>query len=114
LISAWMSARTRERAIETLHAAGVPAAPVQTAVDLLTDPQLAARAFFTVVERAHAGAHPYPGMPFHLMPPPGTDSTPAPCLGEHSESLLADLLGLSQEQYAAMVESGVSGTRPLP
>src|SRR5262249_20188416 len=82
LICAWTSGRTREQGLDTLRAAGVPAAPVQTAADLLADPQLAARDFFTVVERAHVGSHPYPGMPLRLTTPAEVDPAPAPCLGE--------------------------------
>jgi crotonobetainyl-CoA:carnitine CoA-transferase CaiB-like acyl-CoA transferase len=113
LLGAWTARRSRETVVADLRAAAVPVAPVQTSADLLADVQLAARGFFTVVERAHVGTHPYPGLPFSVKPPPHPDALPAPCLGEHSEPVLTDLLGMSGDVYHSLVAAGVTGTVPL-
>jgi crotonobetainyl-CoA:carnitine CoA-transferase CaiB-like acyl-CoA transferase len=113
LIADWTGARTRDDVVTALRSAGVPVAPVQTSADLLADIQLAARAFFTVVDRAHVGAHPYPGLPFALDPAPEPDPRPAPCLGEDSEAVFADLLGMSRPQLEALQSSGVTGIAPI-
>ncbi|MGE0541074.1 MAG: CaiB/BaiF CoA transferase family protein [Dehalococcoidia bacterium] len=112
IIAGWTMQHERDEAVGLLRAAGVPVAPVQTSADLLADAGLAARAFFTVVDRAHVGAHPYPGLPFSLIPPPEIDPRPAPCLGEHNELVLCDLLGMGEPQYEALLEAGVTGTEP--
>ena len=114
MLAAWTCTRTRHEAVAALQEAGVTAAPVQSSTDLLADPLLAARGFFTVVDRAHVGTHLYPGLPFRLDPPPATDTRPAPCLGEHSELVLTSLVGMSADAYAALEADGVTGTEPLP
>jgi crotonobetainyl-CoA:carnitine CoA-transferase CaiB-like acyl-CoA transferase len=113
ILAAWTATRSREDVVAALRAAGVPVAPVQTSADLLADVQFAARAFFTVVERTHVGTHPYPGLPFHVSPPPHPDPAPAPCLGEHSEAILTGLLGMTQDSYCSLIEVGVTGTEPV-
>jgi crotonobetainyl-CoA:carnitine CoA-transferase CaiB-like acyl-CoA transferase len=112
VVAAWTLQHDRDEAVDLLRAAGVPVAPVQTSADLLADVGLAARAFFTVVDRAHVGAHPYPGLPFSLEPPPEPDPRPAPCLGEHSETVLCDLVGMSAARLESLRVAGVTGTEP--
>ena len=36
----------------------------------------------------------------------------APTLGEHNHDILCGLLGVSDDQYAALERDGVIGTRP--
>lgn len=110
ILDAWTGARTREEVVTALGAVGVPVAPVQTSADLLADAQLAVRGYFTVVDRAHVGAHPYPGLPFSVAPAPEADPRPAPCLGEHSEEVLTGLLGMDALRYEALLQAGVTGT----
>jgi crotonobetainyl-CoA:carnitine CoA-transferase CaiB-like acyl-CoA transferase len=112
IIAGWTVQHERDEAVDLLRSTGVPVAPVQTSADLLADAGLAARGFFTVVDREFVGAHPYHGLPFSLAPPPQIDPRPAPCLGEHNELVLCDLLGMGEPQYEALLEAGVTGNEP--
>jgi crotonobetainyl-CoA:carnitine CoA-transferase CaiB-like acyl-CoA transferase len=109
MLSAWTLDRSRDEAVATLRSAGVPVAPVQTSADLIADAQLAARAFFSVVDRAEVGAHPYPGLPFSLQPASTPDPCPAPQLGEDSRMVLTALLAVTEGWYEALSAAGVTG-----
>ena len=113
-ISRWTAARTHYDAMHVLQAAGVPAGAVLTPSELLVDPQLNARGFFQVLDRGPIGTYPYPGPAFKLSATPGELRRPAPFLGEHNGYVLRDLLGLSDEEIAALESKQVIGTKPLP
>jgi crotonobetainyl-CoA:carnitine CoA-transferase CaiB-like acyl-CoA transferase len=38
---------------------------------------------------------------------------PSPSLGEHNRDVLGDLLGLSEQEIAALEAQGIIGTRPI-
>lgn len=56
--------------------------PVSTVVDVLTDPQLAARGFFVDVEEPGIGTVRFPGPPYRMSVTPVSPAGPAPELGE--------------------------------
>lgn len=85
-VSEWTHARDKADVAETLQAAGIPAAPMNRAVDIPTDPQVAFRRLY--VEMAHplfdapmlseTGPAPYTGIPAaELRPAPMPGSRPA-------------------------------------
>jgi crotonobetainyl-CoA:carnitine CoA-transferase CaiB-like acyl-CoA transferase len=49
------------------------------------------------------------GAPVRLSATPGAVRTPAPMLGEHTDEVLGQLLGLDAEQIAALRSAGVIG-----
>jgi crotonobetainyl-CoA:carnitine CoA-transferase CaiB-like acyl-CoA transferase len=103
----------RDVLVELLLAAGVPAAAVVSAEDVLDNPQLAARGYFASVEHPVAGAIrvPGPGVRWQRRTGP-LHARPAPLLGEHNEEILGGLLGLSPEQLAQLAAEAIIGTRP--
>ncbi len=113
----WASTRTVDGAVDTLHAAGVPAAPIVKARASEHNAHLDARGFFRSIEHPVTGTHRYPGLParFASTPPAVVDAalTPAPTLGQHNREVLGGLLGLTEEELVALASSGVIGTRPL-
>jgi crotonobetainyl-CoA:carnitine CoA-transferase CaiB-like acyl-CoA transferase len=113
LIEAWTAEHDHCQVMHLLQAAGVGAAPVLTASELLSDPHLAERGFFETYDHPEMGGHPYPGMHFKLSETPGSIRMPAPCLGQHNEYILGGLLGLSREEMAQLAAEQVIGTRPL-
>jgi crotonobetainyl-CoA:carnitine CoA-transferase CaiB-like acyl-CoA transferase len=93
---------------ERLQEAGVAAYPVRHGRDLVTtDPQLAARDFYPTQRHPLAGVVPVEGIVSHLTTTPGRLTTPAPLLGQHTDELLAEVLGLDPDQIHQLREQGV-------
>lgn len=115
-LEAAMSERTASEPAADLAArlqtAGVPAAPVNDAEQVLDDPHLGHRAFFREVDRAVVGTFPYPTPPVHLSNTPAHRAMPAPTLGQHNHEVLARDLGLTPEEIAGLEAEGVIGTSP--
>lgn len=94
-ITAWTRRRSKHDAAALLQAGGVPAAPVQKACDVVESEYLQERAYFTPLEHAEAGVHPYPGSPFHFSETKAGLRRAAPCFGQHTYEILRDVLSLS-------------------
>jgi benzylsuccinate CoA-transferase BbsF subunit len=106
-LAEWTRTRPAEETVTLLQRAGLDAAPVEDLGDLHDDPQLAHRGHFRPVEHAVLGRHPVEthAMRFSAMEPRIT--APAPRLGEHTEHVLRDLLGMPAAEFAALAAAGV-------
>jgi benzylsuccinate CoA-transferase BbsF subunit len=106
-LDGWTRERTQEEAVATLVAAGVDAAAVADLGDLHDDPQLAHRGHFRTVEHPVLGAHPAEthAIRFSAMEPALYRA--APRLGQHSEYVLRELLGMNADDYKRLVDGGV-------
>jgi crotonobetainyl-CoA:carnitine CoA-transferase CaiB-like acyl-CoA transferase len=103
-IEAWTSQRSPEEVMETLQPAGVPAAVVQNARDCLeSDPHLRQREYYVYLDHPEAGRTAYDGPGFRLSKTPAQYRTPAPCLGEHTQQVCKEILGLSDEEIADLM-----------
>ena len=89
-----------------LDAAGVPAAPVQTIDQVLSDPQTLARGM--VVEQDHPvlGKIKLPNLPFRFSDCDTSPSGPAPLLGQHNRQIAASV-GYSPQEIDTFVREGV-------
>jgi crotonobetainyl-CoA:carnitine CoA-transferase CaiB-like acyl-CoA transferase len=101
-----------EELAEKLSRARIPAGPVNSAPQVLADPQLSARGFFVPVERAVVGAHLYPSSAAHLTATPLDATRPAPLLGEHNAQVIRELLGMDAPELEQLERDGIIGTRP--
>lgn len=81
--------------------------PVEDAADLVKSPQLAARGFFTTVDRPDTGPITYPGEPFRMSETPWAIHRPAPTLGEHNSEVYGDMLGHNQQTVARLRQLNV-------
>jgi formyl-CoA transferase len=106
IIEAWLADKTRAEAGELLEQHGVPSGPVNTAADLFADPQVAARQMLVTVDDPVAGPRKYARSPLHLSQAPEISTEPAPQLGEHTHSILQELLGYSPAQIEQLQETG--------
>ncbi len=91
---------------DRLAAAGVPASVVERPSDLYNDPQLAHRGFFVTLEHGEMGPTPYDGLATHFSATPGRLWKAAPCLGEDTHHVLADILGVSDDEIALAAAAG--------
>lgn len=107
LIAGWLFALEPFALAARLQAAGVAAGVVQRAQDLFADPQLQHRQFFRRLPHAEIGEHAVLTQTFRidgLQPGPWRS---APLLGEHTEAICGELLGLSDEQLAGYAVAGL-------
>lgn len=111
-ISNWTRQITKHDAAARLQAAGIAAAPVQNGKDIVEDSYLSERGFFTTLDHPEAGRRTYQGLPFKLSLTPGGQHRAAPCLGEHTEMILRDILHLSEADVAALEQSGTISNVP--
>jgi crotonobetainyl-CoA:carnitine CoA-transferase CaiB-like acyl-CoA transferase len=105
-IAAWTATRDRYAAMDVLVAAGVPAGAVQRSSDLARDPQYLHREFHRFVEHPVMGRVPYAGVQYRI---PGYRPGPftyAPLLGEHTDRVLSEELGMSADEIAAARAAG--------
>jgi crotonobetainyl-CoA:carnitine CoA-transferase CaiB-like acyl-CoA transferase len=114
LIAGWTASQDRDALASRLVAAGVIAAPVLNGHEVVADPVLRARGFVNEVEHPETGRWWQLGSPFKLSRTPRAAAFHAPCQGEHSASLLEQLLAVTPERYADLERIGVSGSGPPP
>ena len=105
-VAAWTRERTRDEVARQLQAEGIEAVPVSDFGDLNQDPQLARRGHFVELEHAVLGRCVYERNGFRLSDARSGYTRPAPALGQHTEGVLTELLGLAPEEVAALREAG--------
>lgn len=107
-LSEWTRARDKFEAAEALRAAGVPTAPVQSPEERIDqDPRNAAFALWPTVQHTKMGAVRVDGLPVRFSKTPWTIERGAPCVGEHTDEVLGELLGLGADELAKLHEDGV-------
>ena len=110
LISEWTARFSPEEIVSLLQSAGVPAGVVATCEDLFNDPQLKHREHFGQVEHAEVGTYTYERPSFQFSKIPPQPQRPAPLLGEHTDMILREFLGYSDDEIAELLIEGVITT----
>ncbi|MBN1626492.1 MAG: CoA transferase [Deltaproteobacteria bacterium] len=105
IVNNWTVHQEAEQVAEKLQNAGVPAGVVQNARDLLNDPQL--NRVMWRLEHPEIGSVNEMGQAFVMSKPGGDPCTAAPCLGEHTEYVCRNLLGMSDEEFIDLFSAGV-------
>ena len=106
-VEGWMGGLGRMAACERLAAAGIPCGPCHRPADVLSDPHLVERGMLSQFDRGDGGTYAVPGNPVHLSgSEPAPDRRP-PWLGEHTDSVLRDVLGLSASEIESLRSDGV-------
>lgn len=99
--------RTRAEWIALLNDAGIPAGPVRNLHEVLTDEQLLAREMVHALPHVAAGSVQVLGTPVKLSATPGAVRRAPPALGEHTDAVLTEDLGLAAGDIAALRAAGV-------
>jgi len=106
IIAAWTRQRDRDRMVGELLNAGVAAAPSRDARDLYADPHLKARGAFVNVNHPSYGDLKLIGAPWRAKDLEA-DAARAPFLGEHTDSMLKETLGLTDDEIDSLRENKI-------
>ena len=104
-----LKARTAAEWIERFDKAGAVAAPIHTVDQVFEQEQVYANDMVVTVEDAEDGDLKLVGMPFKLAGTPGDPDGAPPRLGEHTEHVLRDELGMDDAAIAALRTAGAIG-----
>jgi formyl-CoA transferase/CoA:oxalate CoA-transferase len=85
---------------------GIPVGAINTLADVVEHPQVKARGALVEMDHPRAGKVRMVGVPVRLSETPGAVRTPSPTLGEHTEEILRDVLGLDDPALAALRKAG--------
>jgi CoA:oxalate CoA-transferase len=103
--------KTYEEWESVLLPAGIPMGAINMLDQVIEHPQVKARG--ALVENTHpvAGTIRMTGPPVRMSDTPGAVRTPAPLLGEHTEEVLKNRLGLTDAEVAHLQDTGVIGKK---
>ena len=107
LIGAWTATLDADVLLALMEASGVAAGRVYRAPDMLDDPQFAARDAIVEVPHPVFGEVKMQNAFPKLTETPGSVRWPGPALGEHTDAVLAERLGMSSAELSRLRESGV-------
>jgi len=105
-ISAWTGALESAAALRLLEGARVPAGPIYSVADMMTDPHFVARGLFEEVD-VHGRPLKIPALVPRLGDTPGRTDWPGLEVGAFNEEVYGDLLGLSAEDIDRLRDDGV-------
>jgi crotonobetainyl-CoA:carnitine CoA-transferase CaiB-like acyl-CoA transferase len=87
--------------------AGLPCAPINTIPEVFEHPQAEARSLTLEVAHTTAGTVRFPGFPYKFSSTPAQVRLPPPLLGQHTEEVLENVLGYSQDEVAKLREEEI-------
>ncbi len=105
-LAGWCAGLTAAEVSEQLEAARVPVGPIYSVADMVADPHFRARGLFETVE-VDGEPLKIPAIMPRLEATPGRTEWPGGGIGSHNGEILGDLLGLSEDEQAALRAEGV-------
>ncbi len=108
MISVWTRQHTKHEAMELVGAAGIPAGAVLDTMELSNDPTFETRGIMPVIDHPVVGKFKNVAWPvrFSGSPPP---VEPSPLLGEHTDAVLTDWLGIDANGVGDLRKAGIVG-----
>ena len=103
LLTTVMKTRKRDVWLADLEANNIPAGPINTIDQVYDDPQVVARQMKLQLPHPAAGTTPMTASPMRFSDTPIQYRNAPPMLGQHSEDILRQELGWSDEQIAALL-----------
>ena len=106
VIAEMIAARPAAEWIESLEAAGVPCGPIQDLEQVFQTPQVIARGMRVDITREDAGPVRLVANPVKFSATPVRHELPPPRLGEHTDAVLREVLGLGDADIAGLRAQG--------
>lgn len=110
-IAGLIAAQPRAFWLERLEAVGVPCGPINTLNEVFDDPQVRARGLRRDYPRADGSVVPGVANPIRYSAAEVGTASAAPRLGEHTERVLSDVLGLDAETIEHLIDRGIVSAR---
>jgi formyl-CoA transferase len=108
MVEAWTRQRGKDEVMAVLTEAHVPCAPVRTTGEVVNDPHLHERGVWVDVDHPRRGKTRVPISPIRLHgSAPAAVDRHAPLLGQDTDRVLSELLGLSGAELVALHAKGV-------
>ncbi|MEH2549295.1 formyl-CoA transferase [Bradyrhizobium sp. AZCC 2262] len=105
IIRPWMLSQDKRTAMEMLNGAGVPAGAVFDTGDLMNDPSFRATGMLTEIIHPTRGPVVLPGWPVKMSGSPTPPISCPPMLGQHTDTILHDLLGMDESEIGDLRSS---------
>ena len=105
-IQALIEQRTADEWLRLLNDNGIPAGPINTVPQAFADPQVQALGIVHPLPHPTAGEVRVVGPPFRFSETPATPRSAPPLLGQHTEDVLRDVLGLDTDAIAGLRAEG--------
>lgn len=102
-----MKTRTTEGWVEELEELGIPCGPVNSIDQVADDPQIKARNMITDVHHPVAGKYRVANTPFKFSRSQCQPERASPDLGEHTDDVLSQQLGMTRQEISTLGDSGV-------
>ena len=111
VVRPWFGARTLDEIRDAFEGTGVSWGPYQTFRQLLEqDPRASeANPMFSTLEQPGIGSYLVPASPLELTAAGRMPPRPAPVLGQHTEEILGDVLGLAPAEIGRLYDAGTVG-----
>ncbi len=107
MVAAWTRERDAEEVVRLMRDAEVPVAKAYTIADIFADPHYRARGMLARVGHPRLGSVTLPGVMPRLSETPGEIREPGHLLGEDTDAVLRDVLGVPPERLARLRAAGV-------
>ena len=110
LLARWCAQRTLADIRDAFDKAGVLWGPFQDFAELVRDdPRCSPQnPLFAEIDQPGIGRYPMAGLPLDFSASPREPTCPAPRLGEHTEQVLSEVLGLSAAEIARLLDAGLA------
>jgi formyl-CoA transferase len=112
IVGGWIGARSLDEVIKAFEEAGAAVAPIYDISQVCADPQYKALDSITTVNDPTLGPIKMQNLMFRMSETPGKVGHPGPRLGQHTDEVLRELLGLSDEHLRRLHETGVIEPAP--
>ena len=113
LIGEWTKTRDKFDITSTLQSSGIPCAPLMTNEDIYDDPHYQSRSLMEISDHPSTDIQLLPGVGWKMSKTTSEIRWHAPMLGQHNEFIFGELVGLSSDVIANLIDEGVSGTEPV-
>jgi formyl-CoA transferase len=107
ILEEWTKSKDRDEIVDLLNKNRVPSCPILNIRDISDDPHISiAREMVVNVEQPGLGSVKIQGNPIKMSETKPNPRGPAPELGQDTETILIDLLGIKSDEYKRLVKSG--------